>query len=474
MRATLLFVLSAVLIWFVWHSLDKGDGVEAADPNPSAQLVGANSSDATSAPANPLVPTGAGATGTSAGETLPAQSTQAATIPTPERPASTPATSEAKVAVVAEAPPASRPVAVSIPAPGAAGTSRTRTSEADLARALVSDPAGFSGVLERSETPTGARRTWAVALGQALSGETGPARDALERLSSEPEVKSGERECLARLLDASPVHVASASAVAESPLTRAAYLVAQSRVADSLRAANQHRAAVVEYSELLLAYVNAPWKCDPAVLRRWTDALVDSQRFHRWNRAGEWPSVSMQVKPGDNLIGVRKRAVAEHERLLVCTGQILVANELRSSTLQPGQTLRIPTDRARMLVDLDAHWAFYLLGDEVAAAWEIGVGKPGNETQVGNYLVGTLQKDPTWFRPGHDPVPYGDPQNALGTRWIEWVTPDGKSTGLGFHGTNEPDSIGRDASQGCIRMRNADVERLYEILPKGAEVRVQP
>jgi lipoprotein-anchoring transpeptidase ErfK/SrfK len=47
-------------------------------------------------------------------------------------------------------------------------------------------------------------------------------------------------------------------------------------------------------------------------------------------------------------------------------------------------------------------------------------------------------------------------------------------THLGFHGTNEPDSVGSDTSLGCVRLRNGDVEELYEILPRGTEVVIQP
>ena len=64
----------------------------------------------------------------------------------------------------------------------------------------------------------------------------------------------------------------------------------------------------------------------------------------------------------------------------------------------------------------------------------------------------------------HKPVPFGDPENPLGTRWIAWRASDGTNSGLGFHGTKEPDSVGQDLSQGCVRMLNRDVEELYEIL----------
>jgi len=75
-----------------------------------------------------------------------------------------------------------------------------------------------------------------------------------------------------------------------------------------------------------------------------------------------------------------------------------------------------------------------------------------------------------WFPKGRAPVPFGDPENPLGTRWIAW---DG-SNSLGYHGTSEEDRIGEAASDGCIRLRNQDVEVLFEILPKGSPISVDP
>ena len=42
--------------------------------------------------------------------------------------------------------------------------------------------------------------------------------------------------------------------------------------------------------------------------------------------------------------------------------------------------------------------------------------------------------------------------------------------GYGIHGTNRPTSIGKAASHGCIRMRNQDVEELFELVQVGDEV----
>ena len=78
-----------------------------------------------------------------------------------------------------------------------------------------------------------------------------------------------------------------------------------------------------------------------------------------------------------------------------------------------------------------------------------------------------------WFRPGKDPIPFGDPENPLGTRWMAW-NEDDKGTSLGFHGTTDPEGVGGRVSKGCVRMRNADVELLYDVLPRGAVVAVRP
>jgi lipoprotein-anchoring transpeptidase ErfK/SrfK len=69
-------------------------------------------------------------------------------------------------------------------------------------------------------------------------------------------------------------------------------------------------------------------------------------------------------------------------------------------------------------------------------------------------------KDPTWYGPRQVVAPGA--RNPLGTRWIGL-----SKQGYGIHGTNQPGSIGRAASHGCIRMRKADVEELFEMVSVG-------
>lgn len=70
-------------------------------------------------------------------------------------------------------------------------------------------------------------------------------------------------------------------------------------------------------------------------------------------------------------------------------------------------------------------------------------------TPIGQLRVVALTKDPVWHRPGWaggGTVPPG-PKNPLGNRWIGL-----NRRGYGMHGTNEPNSIGRTVSHGCIRL----------------------
>jgi hypothetical protein len=239
--------------------------------------------------------------------------------------------------------------------------------------------------------------------------------------------------------------------------------------------AGEASAAARVFSELLLEEVRGSGHADRAAIARWTAEVERAQARHRWNARGEWASVDARVHPGDSLIALRKRVLSEHPRLRICTGLIARANQLRSETsIRPDDTLRVPTDEASMLVDLSERWAFYLIGGEVAAAWEVGVGKDETRTTPGTYTIGTKQKNPPWFPEGRDMVGYGDPDNPLGTRWLAWNDENGRTTSLGFHGTSDESGVGQRVSRGCIRMRNADVEELFEILPQGSTVVVQP
>jgi hypothetical protein len=456
MRALILAVLALCVAVLAWMSLraEHGQGEVAAAPGrPIAVDEGAVEAGAVHAggSADAPAPEGVQRAGVGAG---------AAGDPAPS---GEPVRAEAPTAAVADRNPRGNA--------GAEAPGTDPVLEAGAAALLFGEPARLEAWLAREGLAlTAPRRELASAYAHALAGRGDAALAALERAG--PALAPAERELALRLAEpgaSSPVPVS-----AVSPLAMAASMAALGDLARAALAAGRSREAATSYSALLLAEIEAPWKADAARLANWSSALAEAQRGHRWNPRGDWPSVRVRVQPGDSLIALRKRAVAANPELLVCTGQIRRANGLSGDTIHPGQDLLVPAEAANVLVDLDAHWVFYRFGDEVAAAWPAGIGGAGSETRVGLYTVGEKTENPMWFPEGRPPVQHGDPQNPLGTRWIAWVDQGRRAGGLGFHGTNDPESVGRNTSQGCVRLRNADVEELFEILPLGARITVQP
>jgi len=91
----------------------------------------------------------------------------------------------------------------------------------------------------------------------------------------------------------------------------------------------------------------------------------------------------------------------------------------------------------------------------VVKIYATAVGAPSSPTPVGTYKIAQRIPNPTWYGPNHKVVGPGK-SNPVGTRWMGL-----SRKGYGIHGTNNPRSIGHNASHGCVRMRNRDVEDLF-------------
>ena len=319
------------------------------------------------------------------------------------------------------------------------------------------------------EVPDATRRM-ALSFAEALAGKRRAALQLAQGLDEPGVLADEDRRLLKAALGAEGgAGVRPAGASSESALRAAMRLRLVERDANQRLAAGEYAAAAEGFSELLIAGLTGPWEATRGSLVAWTQGVMAAQDQHRWNPRGQWPAVEVQVAPGQNLTVIRRDYLADHPGRLLCTGQVEKANRI-VGYLQENQTLRIPTDRASVLVDLSSRWLLYLMGGEVAAAWEVGIGRQGEETILGDFVAAEKQKEPTWWPKGQEPQYF--PDNPLGTRWIAWFR-NGEKTGYGIHGTWEDDSIGQAASDGCIRMHNQDVEVLFSILPVGATVRVQ-
>ncbi|MCA1992743.1 MAG: L,D-transpeptidase [Coleofasciculus sp. S288] len=129
----------------------------------------------------------------------------------------------------------------------------------------------------------------------------------------------------------------------------------------------------------------------------------------------------------------------------------------------------IPT---HLVIKLSDRRVYVYQGDQLQTSYPIAVGKQGWETPTGTFQVRQMIRNPSWQHPWTDEVVPPGPGNPLGSRWISFWT-DGRNE-IGFHGTPNEELIGQAVSHGCIRMRNQDVQALFEKVSVGTPVTVQP
>ena len=143
----------------------------------------------------------------------------------------------------------------------------------------------------------------------------------------------------------------------------------------------------------------------------------------------------------------------------------------------------IPGDVGAIVVDPADKFLYLNLGGGKSMRYGIGVGREGF-AWAGTATIRSKQHWPKWFPPAdmvaRDPTtkPFakgmdGGPHNPLGARAL-YLWQGDVDTLYRLHGTNDPLSIGKAVSSGCIRMFDQDVMDLYERAPIGTEVIVLP
>lgn len=126
----------------------------------------------------------------------------------------------------------------------------------------------------------------------------------------------------------------------------------------------------------------------------------------------------------------------------------------------------------RLVLKLGERRVYVHEGDRVLASYRVAIGKKGWETPTGNFQVIQKVRNPAWKNPWSGQVGDPGPRSALGERWIGFWT-DGKNS-IGFHGTPGEHLLGQAVSHGCVRMRNADIKAMFDMVEMGTPVLVQP
>jgi lipoprotein-anchoring transpeptidase ErfK/SrfK len=131
----------------------------------------------------------------------------------------------------------------------------------------------------------------------------------------------------------------------------------------------------------------------------------------------------------------------------------------------------------RVKIDTKTNMLEVHQGDKLIAAYPVTIGSAKNASPIGEWKVSRITKMPT-FRWDKEMLQHGQrsgnfhllppgPNNPVGVMWIAL-----NKKGIGIHGTNDPDSIGRAASHGCVRLANWDVVRLATKIKSGDAVSI--
>lgn len=165
------------------------------------------------------------------------------------------------------------------------------------------------------------------------------------------------------------------------------------------------------------------------------------------------------IEPGDSLGKLAKKFGTTIEL-------IKKANGLPSDKIRVSDRLRIYQGKFAVDVNKSANTLTVTDNGKFFKRYRVGTGQ-FNRTPAGEFKIMSRIEKPPWYRPDGRTIPFGDPENILGTHWLGLDVPR-----YGIHGTWQTNSIGTQSSAGCVRLLNDDVAELHVLLPIGTPVTI--
>lgn len=164
---------------------------------------------------------------------------------------------------------------------------------------------------------------------------------------------------------------------------------------------------------------------------------------------------------GDAMNGMSKWAMAAS--MAGVLGVQAMGQQVQTAMVQAAPVEAAPVVKRVIVVSLEDKKLALVEDGQVKKVYAVAVGKPSTPSPTGTFTIARRVKNPTYSHDGKTVLP--GPGNPVGTRWMGL-----NIKGYGIHGTNEPKSIGKAASHGCIRMAKKDLEEMYEMVSVGDSV----
>lgn len=194
--------------------------------------------------------------------------------------------------------------------------------------------------------------------------------------------------------------------------------------------------------------------------------------------------------PGRERVGVEVRTVAAGQTLSRIGRTAGISADLLVR-LNPGVDPRRLAIGARLAVldaatvplRIEVHLGLRRLtvwrGPVLVMGCAVGIGAGGTPTPVGDTRIAVRAKDPEWRDPATGRVhPPGSPGNLLGGYWLGFDPgPDRRFASIGCHGWTGEDPgrwLGQGGSRGCLRLAQADLRDLFDLVLQGTAVAVRP
>ncbi|MGN0878361.1 MAG: L,D-transpeptidase family protein [Oligosphaeraceae bacterium] len=198
-----------------------------------------------------------------------------------------------------------------------------------------------------------------------------------------------------------------------------------------------------------------------ATWRRAAQLISDINRVFMNSTAPCPEKRTYTVKAGDVLVRIAYREKTTVQALMKLNGnldprRLYVGRKLAYI----GGDWSIKVSKSQFLLTLYLDGTLYRI-------YKVGIGRD-NRTPVGTFKVRDKVINPAWDSP-EGRIPPSDPRNILGTRWMGLEATGDTSpylTGYGIHGTTLPDTVGTPSSAGCVRLRNEEVNDLYDVIPE--------
>lgn len=250
------------------------------------------------------------------------------------------------------------------------------------------------------------------------------------------------------------------AALASGPVGSVAHLVWTDVLAEDAIAKDDYRAAGVALSSLLTGMLDAGYARERVLELQARIALVGR------NAKAFLPFKDYTVASGDSYWVICREI--RKQGLLVNQGWISDFNHKRNYKLRAGETLKIPQSKLSVFAWRGKRLMALFADGIPVRLYPVSMGRQGEPTPLGSFTLEICEKEPVYYPPGGKAVPYQNPDNPLGERWMGFK----EDTQYGLHGTNSEGTIGSYESGGCVRMHNADAIELFDILSPGIKVTI--